>query len=196
MSVPLLLVFDWETTGLTLHPDADARLQPRAIEFGGALIDCSNGAVVDTRTMLIHPGKDIEPIITKITGITNDVLAHEGNFAERYPEVRKWFGRATGMLSHNLPFDKAILAGELMRLSSDADGGVHSATSVPGSFPWPRVELCTVGLYKEHWGRNPKLIELYAHVMGHPLAQTHRAMDDVNALVEIVQKERLWELVK
>jgi DNA polymerase III epsilon subunit-like protein len=31
--------------------------------------------------------------------------------------------------------------------------------------------------------------------MGKPLAQTHRALDDVLALVEIFQKELLWQVV-
>jgi hypothetical protein len=60
--------------------------------------------------------------------------------------------------------------------------------------PWPEIELCTVGLHKDDWGRNPKLIELYAATMGKPLAQTHRALDDVMALVEIIQKAELWRL--
>ena len=34
--------------------------------------------------------------------------------------------------------------------------------------------------------------ELYAAVLGRPLAQTHRALDDVNALLEIVRHEKLY----
>jgi hypothetical protein len=31
------------------------------------------------------------------------------------------------------------------------------------------------------------MTELYEKALGHPLAQTHRALDDVHALVEIVR---------
>ena len=83
------------------------------------------------------------------------------------------------MVAHNLPFDKAIIRGELARCGIE-------------DFPWPERELCTVGLHRDAWGRNPRLVELYESVMGKPLAQTHRALDDANALVEIIQKEELW----
>jgi len=177
-----LLVFDWETTGLNLHPDADVRKQPHAIEFGGALISCADGSVTEELTLLINPGIELEPIITKITGITDAMLRNEPLFPACVPRLSAFFGKAEAMLSHNLPFDKAILLGELARHQVQA-------------FPLPRGELCSVGLYREQWGRNPKLLELYEAVMGKPLAQTHRAMDDVNALVEIVQHEELWRLV-
>jgi DNA polymerase III epsilon subunit-like protein len=85
-------------------------------------------------------------------------------------------------VAHNLPFDRAIMRGELAR---------HGVTD----FPWPEREVCTVGLYKEAWGRNPKLLELYEDVLGRPLAQTHRALDDVKALVEIIQSEELWRFM-
>lgn len=180
----LLLVFDWETTGLALHPDADVRKQPKAIEFGGAFIDCADGSLVERHERLINPGEPLEAIITKITGLTDAMLKDAPSFGDVLPEFRKMFARASGMLSHNLPFDRAILRGELARRNMNI-----------ADFPWPMHSMCTVGMYKEHWGRNPKLTELYEQVMGKPLAQTHRAMGDVNALVEIVQKEELWRFV-
>jgi DNA polymerase-3 subunit alpha (Gram-positive type) len=177
----MILVFDWETTGLTLHPDADLEKQPHAIEFGGMYLSPSSGRVIEEFSFLIHPGMLVSEEITKITGITNDMLDSEPRFKDRFPKVRSIFAGATCMIAHNLPFDKAILQGELARL------GV-------AEFPWPAKELCTVGLYKEAWGRNPRLIELYENVMGKKYEQTHRGLDDVKALVEIVQRERLWEL--
>jgi len=40
------------------------------------------------------------------------------------------------------------------------------------------------------------MLELYEAVLGKPLAQTHRALDDVKALVEIIQAEALWEVAE
>ena len=177
----MILVYDTETTGLTLHPNAEVRKQPRMIEFGAALLSSTTGEVVDTWNVLINPGEPLPAIITKITGITDEDLKGAAPFAAALPAMRMMFERTTCVMAHNLPFDRAILRGELARLDVF-------------DFPWPKTEVCTVGLYKDAWGRNPKLTELYESVMGKPLAQTHRALDDVMALVEIIQKEKLWNL--
>lgn len=174
----MIIVFDTETTGLTLHPDAPVSKQPRMIEFGAALID-RMGQVVETASIMVNPGEPLTPEITKITGITDADLVDAPSFKEALPQMRRIFEQATTVMAHNLPFDKAILKGELSRIDCY-------------DFPWPKIEFCTVGLYKAAWGRNPRLIELYESVMGKPLAQTHRALDDVMALVDIIQKEELW----
>lgn len=176
----MLLVLDWETTGLTLHPDADYTKQPRAIEFGAALL--RDGVIEEEISILINPQMKLPAIITKITGLTDEDLRDAPTFERVLPQLERVFRSATSVVAHNLPFDKAILMGELKRAKLT-------------EFPWPKKESCTVGIYQEHWGRNPKLTELYERVMGKPLAQTHRAVDDVLALVEIIQKERLWQIM-
>jgi DNA polymerase-3 subunit epsilon len=179
---PAILAFDTETTGLTLHPEADVRKQPRMIEFGGILLSARTGEILEEASIMIDPEEAITAEITKITGITNADVAGALTFAAALPQIRRIFAAAGHVCAHNLPFDKSIVHGELARA-----GAVE--------FPWPRGETCTVGLYRENWGRNPKLKELYLAVMGKPLDQTHRALDDVRAMVEIIQKERLWELM-
>lgn len=176
----MIIVFDTETTGLTLHPDAPMKKQPRMIEFGAVLLD-KRGEIVEEASILINPGEPLTPEIVKITGITDEDLKEGIPFEEALPQLRRLFGQASIVMAHNLPFDRAILRGELARLD------VYD-------FPWPETEFCTVGLYKDAWGRNPKLIELYESVIGKPLAQTHRALDDVLALVEVIKKEELWLL--
>ncbi len=177
----MILVFDTETTGLTLHPRAPVEKQPRMIEFGAVLIDAS-GAVVEEASMLCNPQEPITPEITKITGLTDADVAGAPTFEQLLPQLRRLFGGARSVVAHNLPFDRAILRGELARCGAE-------------DFPWPAGEFCTVQMYADAWGRNPRLIELYAEVMGEPLAQTHRALDDVLALVRIIQKEQLWKLM-
>ena len=174
----MIIVYDTDTTGLPLHPSAPLSKQPRIIEFGAAILD-DQGNVASDYNVLIHPGELITEEITRITGITNDDLRGAANFAEVLPHIRSLFEQADAVFAHNLPFDRAMLNFELARL-----GCVD--------FPWPATQICTVGLYRDLWGRNPKLTELYQSSIGKPLAQTHRALDDAMALVEIIQKEELW----
>jgi DNA polymerase III epsilon subunit-like protein len=172
----MILVFDTETTGLTLHPDAPANLQPKIIEFGAALLDRKTGEVRDTINLLIDPGEQLDPIITKITGITNDDLAGGPDFSTASKRIVPFFERASVAVAHNLPFDRDMWRNEWRR-----------AYGPDSTAPWPKSECCTVGLFRAEWGRDMKLLELYEDILGKPLAQTHRALEDVMALVEILQ---------
>ena len=172
MDKNLIIVFDTETTGLPLHPNAPLEKQPKIIELGAALVD-AEGKVVDTLSQLLHPGEDVTEEITKITGITNDQLKDQPKFTEALPQLREFFGRSFAVFAHNLPFDKKLLMFDLQRVACE-------------DFPWPEHEYCTIGLHRSIWGRNMKLTELYERTMNKPLAQTHRALDDVQALVEII----------
>jgi len=84
------------------------------------------------------------------------------------------------LLAHNEPFDRAIIDYELRRAKRE--------------FKWPQT-FCTIGLYRALWGRDMKLTELYQSIVGKELDQKHRALSDVEALVEIVQKEKLWKVL-
>jgi len=177
-----VIVYDTETTGLTIHPKAPLERQPRMIEFGAVLVDAETGEVVEEASMLIDPEMEIEEQITRITGITPSDLHGQPRFRDVLPELRRLFGEAQGVVAHNLPFDKTILHCELARAECT-------------DFPWPQAELCTVQLFRDEWGRNPKLTELYQHILGEPLAQTHRALDDVRALVRIMKAASVWQFL-
>ena len=173
-------VFDFETNGLTRHPDAPLERQPKAIEFGGALVD-EEGEILDTLEVLIDPGVPLEPIITKITGLTDEDLKGQKTFPEVAPLLRAFFERADVMVAHNLPFDKSVLTYELRR---------HGLEQ---GWPWPAGQMCTVEEHVAEWGRRPKLLELFEHYVGAPLAQTHRALDDVRALVTVCVEAGLFD---
>lgn len=168
----LLVVFDTETTGLTLHPDAPLSKQPKVIELGVALVD-RRGQVVETLSQLVHPGEAITDEIVKITGITNADLVGAPTFRECLGPLRHVFAQGAAVFAHNLPFDRAMMRNELARIDCL-------------DFPWPSREYCTVGMHSHLWGRNPKLTELYEWAMGKPLPQSHRALDDVLKLTEVV----------
>ena len=179
----IVLFYDTETTGLTLHPNVDVSKQPKLIEFGGVLFDAAFNSIEEEFSILVNPGEPITEEITKITGITNDDLKDQPTFIELLPTFRRIFSSCTTVVAHNLPFDKAIIWGELKR---------HGVTD----FTWPPNELCTVGLFRDQWGRDPRLIEVYEKFMGKPYEQTHRALDDVRALMEIFKAADLSDLIQ
>jgi DNA polymerase-3 subunit alpha (Gram-positive type) len=177
----MMLVWDLETTGLPLHEDAPPDRQPRIIEFGAVLVS-ADGQVVDEIGQLIDPEQLITDEITKITGIKDADLVGKPTLAQALPTLRRAFETASIMLTHNLPFDEGILRMDLRRVGAlDA-------------WPWPARKFCSVQLYRDEWGRNPRLIELYERKLGKPYPQTHRALDDARALAEVVIAEELYTL--
>ncbi len=176
------LVFDTETTGVPIHPHAQMSAQPRILEWGGALVD-EEGNILKELNLLINPvviPSNLPPRsnlidkakILKITGIDTDDLADYDTFPEVADQIRPFFEEADQLIAHNLPFDKGMMELDLKR-----------AEIV--DWPWPETQICTVQEHVEEFGRFLKLTELYEHYTGTPLAQTHRALDDVHALIEV-----------
>lgn len=83
------------------------------------------------------------------------------------------------MIAHNLPFDTDCLAMDLLRCGYQPSG------------IYAKNMICTVQEHFEDFGRFCNLEDLYSYYMGKPLAQTHRALDDVDALTKIVFKMNL-----
>ena len=177
-----MIIFDTETTGLSLPGVADLSQQPRIIDFAAVKLSRMGKGKVWRQTRiqhLINPGVPISPEITKITGYTDHDLRDAPPFAAVLRDIAHFFLGERVMLAHNLPFDKSLLEFELRRLD------------LVTNFPWPPVQACTVSLYTEAFGRRPKLTELYERRLGKPLRQLHKAMADVEALLEIVLKDEL-----
>ncbi len=94
------VVFDVETTGL------NATSGDSIIEVGA--VKLLNGEIIDTFQELINPGVDVPDIITKITGITNDMVKgkdNEGNVISRF---KGWMGNCP-LVAHNAKFDMSFL---------------------------------------------------------------------------------------
>ena len=103
-----MIVFDLETTGLPKAEGSALDIQPRIIEFGAIKLD-DDLKEVDRIEFFCNPGHPLDPIITKITGITDDELKDEKPFVAHFQQVCEFFlGEAT-LVAHNLPFDRKIL---------------------------------------------------------------------------------------
>lgn len=180
------LVLDTETTGLLKPSGTKLEDQPQIIELALAsvVVDDSDETsaalspyVANEISWLINPGVPLPQEIIKITGITDEMLKDQPSFAAVLPQVIPWFLGAHGMIAHNMPFDRGMLINELKRCGKEF------------AFPWPPQQVCTVAAYQHLTGRFMKTTALYERIIGEPLAQTHRALDDVRALVQIVLKE-------
>ena len=169
----MIIFLDLETTGLTLPSSADLELQPKIIEIGAIKVhSCGTFAEFSE---LIDPQQEISAEITKITGIKPEQLRGKRRIEELLPELAEFFLGAHTLIAHNLAFDRDVLYFELLRAGWER------------RFPFPPNQVCTVDSTMHIKGRRMKLTELYEHTQGKPLAQTHRALDDVKALRECYQ---------
>lgn len=198
------IVFDTETTGLTLPGVADLAKQPRIIELGAVRI--SGGKRVAELSQLLRPGIALEDAcknhqtstsgdcvergalcykkIATINDISKELLADKPTFAEFMPQLADFFKDAEHLIAHNCPFDLALLQYDLARVNALE------------SFPIPPNRICTAQEFTYMFGKRPRLIQLYEKVIGTPLTQKHRALDDVNAMVEVLDKVNFWETLE
>ena len=167
-----MIVFDLETTGLPLAEGADIDLQPRITEFGAIKLDhqLKEIAVLE---FLVNPGIPLDPKVTKITGLTDDMLKDKKPFVARLEEITNFFLGERFLVAHNLPFDRIVLQFELERL-----GKLFQ-------FPWPPEQICTVEVGETIWNKKRKLSDIYLEVTGNEHKGAHRSIADVRALIEI-----------
>ena len=176
-----IIVLDTETTGLLLPSSVPLHEQPRIIEFGALKVDFF-GNVLESYNQLINPCVEIEPKITKITGIKNEDLKGQPEFLDLLDDLKGFFSDATLLICHNAVFDIGMLKLELKRCNcSDFNLDIDI--------------LCTVQEYRPAFGHRPSLKQLYQRYIGVPLQQTHRAMDDAKALLDVLNKDNFFSKI-
>ena len=72
-----MIIFDLETTGLPKAEGSDLNMQPRIIEFGAIRVTDGNLEEYDRLEFFCNPGHPLDPVITKITGITDGMLKED-----------------------------------------------------------------------------------------------------------------------
>ena len=107
-----IVVLDCETTWL-MGPEAlPIEQQPRIVEIALAILRRSKGLVmIETFNSLINPGIPIPEESTKITGITDKMVAGAPSFVSVYTRLVDLFFGCRVLIAHNLPFDRAVLVG-------------------------------------------------------------------------------------
>ncbi|WP_222984376.1 exonuclease domain-containing protein [Flagellimonas meishanensis] len=125
--------------------------------------------VVDKFMSLVNPEREIQPFVTKLTGINNHMLRSAPKFhevAKRIVEITE----GTVLVAHNAQFDYRILRTEFRRLGYD----------------FQRKTLCTVDLSKK------LLPDAESHSLGKlvrslgiPMSDRHRANGDAIATLKL-----------
>ena len=169
-----MIAFDLETTGLPKAEGSDLVTQPKIIEFGAIKLD-DDLKEVDRLEFLVNPQQQLDPKITKITGITDDDLKNEKPFMAHYNKLCEFFLGEKTLVAHNLPFDRKVLKFELQRYDKMTQ------------FPWCYQHICTIEIGEYVWGRKRKLGDIYKEVTGKDHDKAHRSVEDVLAMVEIIR---------
>jgi len=176
------VIFDTGTTGLTLPIVSSIDMQPRIIEIG--LIIVEDGKITSTYEQLIKPCNiKITPKITRITGIKDKDIADKPFFEDIYKTVMLKISDCDYLIAHNANFDSSMINFELMRIGHDEE-----------CISTDRL-ICTAQEYAPLFGKRPTLKALYERIMCKRLSQTHRALDDVMALWEIIQNDNFLEQI-
>ena len=159
---PRLALIDVESTGA--HPVRD-----RITEI--AILRVEDGVLVERWESLVLPDISIPPLIQRVTGISNEMVADAPRFDALLERVQGLLAGCV-FVAHNARFDFGFIKTAFARLGRDFDASV----------------LCTVklsrALFPEHHRHGlDALIERH----GLQCSARHRAMGDTEALWQFVQ---------
>lgn len=99
------VVFDTETTGFS--PTID-----RIVEVG--VVKFRNGEVIEEKSWLLNPQRDIPYWATKVHGITDEMVKGKPTFKDIYPEFQAFINGSV-LMAHNAKFDISFVKAEIKR---------------------------------------------------------------------------------
>src|SRR5690554_4200204 len=159
----MYVVVDIETTGGNKHSG-------KITEIAAILYDGTK--VVDRFVTLVNPERPIDKFVSRLTGITDAMVADAPLFEEIADEFDRFTANAIFM-AHNVNFDYPFIREEYRRIGKD----------------YSRRRLCTVRLSRRTFPDLPSYSldkitgELSLHFNGH-----HRAEADAMATVKLFEK--------
>lgn len=166
------LVIDTETSDLISNRSIKLDLQPNVIEWYSALVNLQTGETESELNFLIKPPKPISDEITKITGITNEMLDGKSDFNHFALVIKEAIETAPLVIAHNASFDREMIDIEFERLGQ--------------TLAWPKL-LCSVEATIHLTGYRLTLGALHQHLFNNePFVGAHRAKQDVQALIRCV----------
>lgn len=155
------VVVDIETTG-------GGNTHHRITEIG--MVKLVDGEVVDTYQSLVNPQRHIPASITRLTGISNDMVSDAPLFVEIADDIEQ-FTQDAVFVAHNVNFDYGFIKQEFERLER----------------PFRRPKLCTVREMRKAKPGLPSysLANLTAH-FDIQMEQHHRALSDAKAAAQLL----------
>lgn len=165
ISLPLkdapYVVFDLETTGSSAKEGAITEI--------GAL-KLVRGQIVDEFATLVNPNRPIEPFVSRLTGITDRMVADAPTVGEVMPLFEE-FVEGCVLVGHNVHFDCTFI------------------TAARGGRPLPNSVLDTLNLARSLVPglRRYRLASLVSH-FGVRVVPNHRALADAAATAEVLLK--------
>jgi DNA polymerase-3 subunit alpha (Gram-positive type) len=154
------VVFDIETTGLSPVKD-------QITEIGAVKIE--NGRIVDKFNTLINPGCSIPYRITKLTGITDEMVKDEPRIHEILPRFIEFCNNCI-LVAHNAKFDISFIKNKAKSVNLNVNNPIVDTLALS--------RLCLPSL-KRH-----RLSNVVKH-FGIKLENHHRAVDDAQATAEV-----------
>lgn len=159
-----LVVFDFETTGLDTRND-------RIIEIGAVKFE--GRREVARFSQLVDPRRPISDDITRVTGITNDMLVGQPTIDEVLPAFHDILRGCVGV-AHNAEFDTRMLVSESARLGIQCDYFV----------------LCTLRMARELVKIERRNLDALAQHYGLAFESRHRSIGDI-----LVTAGVLWNML-
>ncbi|MEV3937013.1 DEDD exonuclease domain-containing protein [Glycomyces sp. NPDC049804] len=157
-------VVDLETTGLAA--DACGITEIGAVKVKG-------GEVIGEFGTLVNPGESIDPRVTRLTGITDEMVADAPGIEAVLPAFLE-FARGATLVAHNAGFDIGFLR--------------HACELTDTRWPRPPV-VDTVVLARRLTEKSEvpnRRLGTLARLFGSPVTPNHRALDDARATVTVL----------
>ncbi len=155
------VVVDVETTG-------GRGEQHRVTEIGAVKV--IDDRIVDRYSTLINPQRTIPPGITRLTGISADMVADAPYFSDIADEFAEFMGDAI-FVAHNVEFDYGFISREFRRIGRR----------------FRHAKLCTCASMRRLYpGQRSYSLDSLCATFGIPLESHHRALCDAEAAAELL----------
>lgn len=155
------VVVDVETTG-------GRGEHHRVTEIGA--VKMQGGKVIDRFSTLLNPQRSIPPSITRLTGITSDMVADAPYFADIADQFESFMGDAI-FVAHNVEFDYGFISREFARIGKI----------------FRHAKLCTCASMRRLYpGHRSYSLNALCTAFDIPLKSHHRALCDAEAAAELL----------
>ena len=158
------VVFDIETTGLSKETES-------ITEIGAVKV--VDGKVIDRFSTFVNPERPIPAEITKLTGITNEMVADAPVITEILPRFLEFCQDAV-LVAHNANFDTGFI-----RLNAERKCGIEVKNTVLDTLELSRSLLPELKKHK---------LDIVCEQLGVSLEGHHRAVNDAEATAEVFLK--------